>query len=441
MTLKVQRPTQQRPQEVAVPAKQQEDYLTSNIKDTTTIPIRSLYTAIQGYPLTLIAYYNQSLYRDQDPDGNNNGQHLQYKKINNLDVKLEGQFDRSFDATTGYNSVTGSMTIFAPGLIPVDGDLFLADMGDGRIGQFQINRPEPLSIFANMAYRADFTWMAIASAAHISTLDKKVILESFYVAEFIAAGKNPLLTSKEFNDRRFAKDQLASMTIGYLSEFFSRVYSTLIVPKQPLAAYDPYVVSFLKRLVPGTVTRSKINDVAEYNVDHHAAPNHLDIYSVILNQRVEEIGYCFTKAQHVSADAWSQNRQHLSVAFTSIPYVVHPAQASYNVDEDYEERLPLIGTDQIQYLSTSFEYQDIRLLPELLDGEYVFSQSFYDMDESNDVGLSHIELQLKSYLLGRKVSADVIRFMLNNYRNWSAPERFYYGPLLIALLMVLEFQS
>lgn len=441
MTMKLDRATQKLPQTEMVKAKQQEDYLTSNIKDTTSIPIRSLYTAIQGYPLTLIAYYNQSIYKDQDPDGNNIGLHKQYKKINNLDVKLEGQFDRSYDATTGYNSVTGSMTLFAPGLIPIDGDIFLSDMGDGRIGQFQINRPEPLSIFANMAYRADFTWMSIASKGHIDTLNKSVIHESYYVAEFIAAGKNPLLTSKEFNDRRFAKDQGTAFTTGYLSEFYSRVYSTLIVPKQPLASYDPFVVSFLKRLIPTTSARSKIRDIAEYNVDHHRYANHLDIYSVILDQRTEEVPHCFTKAAHVSADSWSSNREHLSIAFTTIPYVVHPTQAAYNVDFDYEEIRSLLDSDQITYQSTSLTYQDIPLLPVLGSGDYVLSQSFYDMDELNDVGLSHLELQLKNYMLNRKVSGDVIRVLLENYPNWSAPERFYYGPLIITLLMVLEFQS
>ena len=118
-----------------------------SIVDTKQQPLNSLVTRIAGSSRD-VDYYSQVLSGAETPQtySVNLAPHLQqYRLIEDFEIKQQ-DFDYSFSDETNEVSGSGTALIYPP-LIPNIGDVFIADIGDGRVGLFSLTRVEKKSIF------------------------------------------------------------------------------------------------------------------------------------------------------------------------------------------------------------------------------------------------------------------------------------------------------
>ena len=106
-------------------------------------PARSLLTHISGYPME-VEYYSQYLNVDNAVSGqqiNRVSPVQQYLRIRNMELMVSTPVNQSQDQTSREMSAVGNATTY-PGIIPNDGDMFIADGLDGNRYLYQIRGVE-----------------------------------------------------------------------------------------------------------------------------------------------------------------------------------------------------------------------------------------------------------------------------------------------------------
>lgn len=438
MTIKTPQHPAYKPQTVYKEAEPVIDGIKLNLYDNRTVSMGSIATAVEGYPFT-VDYFNQMITKDQEPDGHNNSVYQQYQKIEGLKIKLNSPFDYSMSTSDGYSSVTGQAKTFAPGLIPIVGDVFTASIGNGRTGKFTVSEVETLSMYHETIYQFSFKLMSILSLSALASLNKQVVKRLVYVQDFLLNGKSPLLTEKEYNDHLLIQRSIKTITSLFAKQMYSRGMFTLVVPSQPLPLYDPYVTKFITRMIPQEAKLDSISNIGVLNVDHHDYDEFIDVYEVILKQDVELLSSCFRKAAQVSTRHWTNNRREASIYYSGFNKIVFPLDIAVGVDAQYGALRQLDKDSSISIEDTTLTYQDVRLLPLLQEDDYVFTDGFYDQDMTQP--MSHIEMQVLDYLNDRDLSSTVLLELIRTYRQWTPTAQFYYGPVLIALLIAGEYSA
>jgi hypothetical protein len=110
--------------------------------DAKITPLSSLLVHIEGSSWTT-DYYSQILGVDEELSPfqpNQPSVYQQYLLVKKYELKLQGSLSISQDPETTAMTVTGNATLY-PYLKPNYGDMFIADIGDGRAGMFVVNQP------------------------------------------------------------------------------------------------------------------------------------------------------------------------------------------------------------------------------------------------------------------------------------------------------------
>ena len=163
----------------------------SNLVDTKYVPMTSLVTFIEGSSYT-VNYYSQVLGQDTALYSHDRGQsrlYEQYRKINHLEIKLDGPFTTNQDDDSKRFEVTGTGTIHSL-VIPNHGDMMIGDAGDGREAIFQVEQSEKKSIFNESVYSITFTMICFVkdNPQKKQDMDAKVVQELHYIHDFARQG-------------------------------------------------------------------------------------------------------------------------------------------------------------------------------------------------------------------------------------------------------------
>jgi hypothetical protein len=142
--------------------------------DNRDTPRINLLTHIVGSSW-VVDYYSQVLNTNSQLSGQQlsvSAVYQQYKKINNLEIKVTSALTSSQDEQKNM-SVTGEATLF-PFIIPNDGDMFIADIGNGKKAVFTITRTTKLSIYKQACYTISYV-LDSESLIKIDDLNAKVV--------------------------------------------------------------------------------------------------------------------------------------------------------------------------------------------------------------------------------------------------------------------------
>ena len=119
----------------------------SVIVDNSKVPIDSLITHVSGIALT-VDYYRLIVNKDTalySQDVGQSGVQQQYQLYKNFEIRQTGSLSQDQDTEDKVFTVVGTGIVHS-GLIPNEGDMFSCDVGDGRLGIFNIKRSQQLSI-------------------------------------------------------------------------------------------------------------------------------------------------------------------------------------------------------------------------------------------------------------------------------------------------------
>lgn len=440
-----------------------EDYRHS-VVDAKENPLSSLLVYIAGSNW-FVDYYSQQVGADEELSPFQPAQqavYQQYLLVKGFILKLQDSLSPSIDPETQIATVTGSATIF-PYLKPNKGDAFVADIGDGRAGQFTITDVQKKTILKETCYEVSFVLARFMTQDLDTLINTRVVKTVYFQRDYLAYGQNPMLTSEGVENRKTLETLEADLFKHWSDQFYSREYRTFLVPGQVEPTYDPYVTNAVLRLYD-TREYPNLYKARQLNVQGVPLLEQPDFYTALLAVDKNQLRDVFATTQGISVVEWAPQPAIDCVRYSGIRTVVAPKALGTSVDKDYGHAQPITGIplialndwavdlasvlfnnvlsglylddgDQLP-IDQAFLSDEVPLVhPILLDDGYVLSSFFYS---DNTEGMSKLELMIHHYFEHREVPIPILVTFCGTIRTWGRLERYYYIPILLAMLKMTQ---
>ena len=421
--------------------------------DSRYTPLKSLMQYIEGSSWT-VNYYSQILDKSNENSAqqvDRNPIYQQYLLIHRLEVRIQQALVWTQDAESKEMEATGSALI-GGGLIPNKGDMFIADAGDGRAGIFTITTAEKKSILKDSIYRVDYTLLGLVSQEKINDLNRKTIQEAYFIKDYLQFGQNPIVAAPDYENVIALREIYQRLVNQYFNDFFSYDFETLIVPDQSSPTYDPFLTKSLLDWV-ATDEHPLIPRIRKPNVYSEPVMRSQTIWDAITRMTHTHLPACVRKMGLVDVRAFIGAAEFGGVYYNGIERVVYPLEGRTDGDRGHGLAALSVGT---RLSNGRYRWGDInrRVVTNVLSGfdylpklnndipdivsvnsldTYLFSESFYI---NKGPFSSKLEVLLSDALNGRNFDGVLLRQIAEGTDRWSSLERFYFIPVLIALLKV-----
>jgi hypothetical protein len=418
----------------------------STIVDTSIIPRKTLTAYVEGAPW-LVNYYQRTLSKDMalyGHDASSTTVNQTYTKILNLELRLQGELSVSQNTTD--KRFTSKGTAFIPqGVIANTGDMFAADVGDGREGIFEITTSTRKTMRDQAIYEIEFSISFIKQTdkPRFDDLEGKIINHVHFLRDYARHGKNPIVTDNTYHDLIQIQSTIRTMSSDYLRWFFSSELSAFIVPGQPNPTYDPFCDAFLRSVVDlyrePTYQRALLFSIQQ---DNHS--NDITFWDMLLQRQYDLISGCRFKFGVFGVGQLNRRPSLRSLYHSRIKTIVYPYPVEQGIDSMYngddfvlsQESLaiPIQTGGASQNSDRINKPSDIILEPTKavnFNGFYVLSEAFYTDGAEGDLSL--LEKLTLDFCKGKPVNSSHLRWLISNYRSWPALYRYYYVPICMML--------
>lgn len=413
--------------------------------DSQFTPTSSLTTYLEGQSWS-VDYYSQVIDQNDglsshDPDLP--AVYQQYRLVRGFEFKVTAPLQISQDSETKSMTLTGAANIYSV-LIPNEGDMFIADIGDGREGLFSIITSTRLTIYKETAHTVDYKLISYNTKESRADLDRKIIETVYFDREYLRTGNNPLLTQATVDIRGELYAHYSRLIAVYFNDFYSRELNTLLVPDQRHVTYDPFLVRFVFSVL-GTEEHPYIRHIQQLNVSQDNLMYELTLWHCLERMDYRMLPMAAGRMGLINTNAFFSRPMYNSVYYTKVRRVIYPLQKSTGVDADYlgersltteslaaggERFSELNGVDDYVYRTDALGVPHIK--PVTIDSHYVLSESFYKDGVANSV----LEQLVEAALKGQAIDLVKLNELCQDSLNWPNLERFYYTPLLLVLLKV-----
>jgi hypothetical protein len=427
--------------------------LATAVVQTRNTPRQSLITQISG-SVYVIDYFRQNraandqvraLALDLDPV------YQSYDRISQMETRRQGDLSFSVNDTDKKRTVTGELTMYPGCPVPNEGDMFLADAGQGRRGIFQVTNAIPLSYYMQTCYSIQFSLMDIENADLLANLDLKTDQRYQFIKDFARSGKNPIIIDELYNDYRNLSRVQGTMISEYMRLFFDETSQTLMIPGQERACYDPFLVTAMLGLLE-TSQHGFVRKLTAHNLDIQYAFRTTTVWDALLQVEPSHI-HLACQRLGLTDKTVVQTRAPFGGAYWNhideIMYPMEPREDAMihrvgNIDA-ITERLDhgpapvrdffrLISTKDTSLVEIVEERAPTDMVPNIHnvadDDYYVFSKAFYQQDHANQ---SLLEKTVWSVLEQNDVDVPTLSSLVNQSKYWDKLERFYFVPVLILL--------
>lgn len=415
----------------------------SIIVDTKYTPLKHLLTHIEGAKWT-VNYYKQIINKDSSLAGQNPNKlnlYQQYEQIVNYILKVSTPLGTSQDDETKVMRVNGTAYCYPP-LVPNVGDMFIADIGDGKSGIFQIERSEKKSIQKDAVYEISYQLVDYADGVKLSDLQNKTIRILYFWLDYLDYGQDPLLTEDEYHFVKTAAYEYAYIGEKYVEMFMSDKFKCMLVPMQNTSVYDHFLTKAVSQWISEDVN-IRLRYLRIFNTEDEKSFTSTSIFDVMNDRDIRSLRMCFNEVLRVSTDGFNRTPRIGSLRYSGMKQALVPKTFDYNIKSDN-----VCNRDGF-YLHNPKTPNTVGVItpigdftPNLLEGipivhpinlahTYIFSPSFYHNEDEN---LSHIEIQLLAYLERRHLNYRTLNQLIKDWVNWGIMEKFYYTPFLLLLI-------
>lgn len=432
--------------------------ITIDTKKTNTVALQQFVTGARW----TVDYYRQVLTKDQEPtpqDVSREPAYQQYSRIKQYTIKVDQDIQSEHKRETNTWGLNGSG--YANALIPNAGDMFIADIGNGKAGLFTITTSTPEVYFNTAVYRIEWVMVQELTPARWDDLQRKVVSTYTYSNTALLNGCSPFLTDQAVDDQTKYQKIYYQIIEQYLTDFYSPQHQTLLVPDQLTPTYDHFVVLALLEILDNRLD-IRIRKIKALNVMSERVMKQPTLWNGLI-RRDRQLFENGTQRVHLTTTMVSRWRPELqAIGYTGIPRFVFPIDAPTDVDSQYSyqnyaipdgipyspglPRRPICG----EYKSQAdrdlpwFRYPTAAQLKELPNWDkavdlhpvandcyYVLSKDFYCNQTTN---YSKLEVLVNSYLNKEELNRDCLMKLLDSCLNWDNLERFYYHPILLILI-------
>lgn len=445
------------PPEVA-PVTIQPPKYSSAVVDTSQIRLDLLTTYVAGQAWD-VDYFSLVRGRDDDARTFESALHpvyQQYHEIKGLELKVTSPLTSSQDSTTKDFSITGTANVYGV-LIPKEGDVFLADIGDGREGLLSVTASRKLSHYNTAVYEIEYIVTRTGTAELREELNAKVVQTSVFHKDFLEGGNDPLLSEGQTELVNDLKEHWGRLINLYFHDFYSREYKSLLVPNQAVTTYDPFLVRFLKTLIT-TDDHPMMRHLTEFNVQGDQTMYEFTLWNCLEVMDDAMLSMSIHQAGIVDSKKFFHGRPTLnSIYYAGVQAVIYPDMSPTDVDSGYCYRGDPVLTDLIRGCARFrelnrlckptlnvdptleiYEAVDPARMAQIkrvtVDDYYVLSKDFYL--HTPDTKLCKLETLTLAALQGKAIDIAMLDELCKGAIHWDNVERFYYFPILFTLLRV-----
>lgn len=393
-------------------------------------PLGSLLTHIEGSAWT-VDYYSQILGSDEEPapyDYNQSGTYQQYLHVKRYELKLQGEINTVVDPTDQTVSITGSAVMY-PYMKPNFGDAFIADMGDGQAGLFNVTEVEKKSYFKQACYEIQFVMARYLTQDIEDNISTKVIKRTEFVKDFMTYGQNPIIATSEKMKYDNLTNLLEDSMNDWLSEYYSNEYRTILVPNGQHPTYDPFITKMITTVF-STDTYPLLKEIDLLNVDDNNLNFYTDFWTLLIKRELYMLRNCFCEYFLINSKQLNGNPFLQTAYYAGIKKILVPKPEGNLADE----RIGISGIVS----GGMIEGTDVPTvgftLPAMCNtGNYIFSKDFYH--DQSALNMTDIEYMVRDYLHERALNWNKLQTAVENRHKWTRIQRFYAVPILLILLM------
>jgi len=408
----------------------------SEVVDTEVINANALLTMVEGSKWT-VNYYSQVL--TSESAGNNQSfdqdpVHQQYRFIVGMEFKVSTPLDQSENGETGEFQVTGTALTY-PGWIPNEGDMFIADVGDGRSGVFGVTNTNRKSMFKDAVFEIEYTMVSYLTVERESDLSNKVVKTEYFNKEFLVAGENPFLDTEQHKWEKDLKTEYQRLVLVYHKSFYSRENKTITSPCD-CVFYD----YFLSNMFSKVISRNDLAGLPEPTLKALGGDINKDVFTLwdMLIRRDKSLMFILaTRFRKVKTTEFAMQPYFSSIAMSDINFAIWPMSELTHAEKVcHKSRDSLLddianSTDNPLVIYSSPDNIDI-YDPDH-DPFYVFSKAFYEEDNTK---MSALESLTYDYLQHEALSLDTLLRLAKASDEWTPLQRFYFIPVMLILIKV-----
>lgn len=413
--------------------------------DTKQTQVSNLLTHIEGSSWNVL-YYSQVL--NSDNGLNNQNLNLNpvlqgYKLIKNFELKVTSPLTTDQDENSGAMTTRGSAMVY-PIAIPNVGDMFLADVGDGREGVFTITSSIRKALYKETCYEINYTMVDYSTAERRGDLNSKVVDTVVFVRDFLKHGQNPLVVDDDYTLMTELVGRYKEIIEHYFKSFFSNEFKTLLVPGQTKPIYDHYLTKSITAFFT-TLDSKEIRNLRILNCDDDSVMDATTIWDVIKKKDPNLVKHSVRRAGLIEANTFERNPVLDGIRYSGIRQIVYPKDPALSVDFSLVSSAKSLSPDVLVNVPSPItRLEDLLSITELnnqlgavptkpvtIDDYYVFSQNFYDNNREQQ---SKLEMCVWDYLDNKPLNPEHLSIFCQTYHAWGALERFYYVPILLVLL-------
>lgn len=417
------------------------------VVDTKLTPLTSLITYVQGASWR-IDYYSQVVNRDNDVRSQDTGQnsiYQQYIQIRNFDVKVTNPLTQSQNQDDKRTVVTGTSIIYSS-VIPNKGDMFCADVGDGREGIFVVKNTDKKSYLTQTVYSIDYELVSYTDADlnRKKDLDDKSIKTLFFVKDFALNGQNPLLVEQDYQAVTQLEIIYHELINNYFTWFYNKEKKTLLVPGQPFMTYDAYASNAILSIV-NTSEVECVKYIKRINTEREVFLHQPQFWDAMIAVDPSLIDIGNVKMGLVNTRSFNSNAAMEGIAYSGIPHLVYPREPDTSIVNSLKS-IPLIPLNDVivepanrpNFVPVALADMTVTIGSDIVtciypvkhDDYYVLSESFY----KDTATKSLLEIMTRAYLNKEDFSATHLFNLCKQYKSWGLLEKYYYIPIVLILI-------
>jgi hypothetical protein len=435
------------------PLKKQPDNITSIeitspsnetiVTDNRWTPRMNLLTHVEG-SLWKVDYYSQVLNSDSQLSGQQlsvSASYQQYNKINQFEFKVTSPLTTTQDEESKAMTVIGA-GILPPFIVPQDGDMFIADIGEGKRAVFGIIRTLKLSIYKEACYEISYQ-LDSTDESKILDLEAKTVNQTYYHEKYVVLGKNPIILSNEHSVILELGQSFDIMIKQYFRRFYSKEFKTLLLPSQTTSIYDHFLVDFLLSQF-STWESTEIKHITKFNMSDDDNMSCDNIWTALKYRNISYLNTAFKQIGLVNTVNFSSQVVSHGIRYTGVKKAVYPLDPVLTVDNTLKDNTKLLNVESItqpealvNVMVRAINLRTLDITPDqekiplvTKDNFYVLTESFYTKAPT----MSVLEGLVWSYIENSSIDKDQLLNLSKTFLEWGLLEQFYYTPIIMVMI-------
>lgn len=360
-----------------------------------------------------------------------------YELIRGFQLRVDDALDTSQDQETKEFTVTGAGAI-THGIVPNSGDMFVADIGNGKAGLLTITSSEKASYTKDASYLIRWTLVSeFDDPKWRKELDSKVSRTLHYVNELAELYDTPFMTESAFNTYVSLAKQDVRLIDFFKEMFWSKEVHSIRMAEQDEKIYDGFHAKFCRDLGLGDIRRP-IKTYGLGRLDDEDICTLWDLFEDMDTYRHSMLHRDFI-LNHVKTMPGVHVMR--TIAWSPFTYALVPEGVIEDIDGEMVFSAGLLEPEVIanskgltvlpEELRKRFNLSSKPLYDLVTFKPYILSTAFYDGNRSE---MNILEQMLHRALSSEVVPPEVVDVLCREIFTEPQLSIYYYTPLILVLI-------